>query len=54
MNKVAKQQSLNYFVKTLSDIDQLIINNFKNSSFNLSHYIYLVLEIINNDKNPLL
>ncbi|MEL1233277.1 MAG: hypothetical protein VW667_05150 [Candidatus Neomarinimicrobiota bacterium] len=43
---------LNYFDKPLPDIDQSLIDNFNNSSFNFDESVNLLFDDIDSDKNP--
>ena len=43
---------LNHFDKPLPDIDQSLIDNFNNSSFNFDESINLFFDDIDSDKNP--
>ncbi len=43
---------LNHFDKPLPDIDQSLIDNFNNSSFNFDESVNLLFDDIDSDKNP--
>ena len=43
---------LNHFDKPLPDIDQSLIDNFNNSSFNFDESVSLLFDDIDSDKNP--
>ena len=43
---------LNHFDKPLPDIDQSLIDNFNNSSFNFDESVNLIFDDIDSDKNP--